>query len=253
MIKSIGIIGSGNVAWHLAKGVKKLKHIELSWIFSRNEQHHAELKREFEVDTHHHLPTIPVDLILLCVNDDALQTVLESLPKNQQIAYTSGSVELKEINTDFENLGVFYPLQTFSKNVLLDLSTVPFLIEARNIHFRNLLKEFAEKISKNVHFLDSEQRKQLHISAVFVNNFSNHLYYIAEKHAEKHQLDWDLLKPLMQESVRKVMQNNPFDTQSGPAKRGDIQTIEKHLQELDGTVKSIYQLLSESISKTYKK
>lgn len=253
MIQTVGIIGSGNVAWHLAHALQALPTVQLTWIYSRNAQTLAELGTELNVFTSTTLPSSAVDLILVCVNDDSIQTIVSQLPKDSNIAYTSGVVELNSIVFTQKNYGVFYPLQTFTRKKEIALNEVPFLIEASNETFTCELEQLAVLLSKNVHRVSSQQRKQLHVSAVFTNNFVNHLLYLAQQHLNANQLDEQLLVPLLKETIAKAEILGPYEAQSGPARRNDVHTIETHLQQLTGSVQKIYADITESILKTYHK
>ena len=150
--------------------------------------------------------------------------------------------------------GVFYPLQTFTKGRLLDFSTIPICIEASDNESLALLRLLGEAISQNIYDINSDQRKKLHLAAVFANNFSNHLFHISETLCEKEDLPFELLKPLILETVKKLETLSPKDAQTGPARRDDSISIEKHLELLTNTNhKKIYTLLSEAITKTYEK
>lgn len=250
---TIGIIGTGNVAWHLIHGFQKTSEAHVSWIFSRKKSSLIEYQGISHLDAFDQIATHPVDLILLCVNDDSIQEVLQQLPASANVAYTSGTVSLEKLDFTQTNCGVFYPLQTFTKGKKVDLKQVPFLIESTNEVFSRQLEQLALKLSPNVQRMNSQQRKQLHISAVFTNNFINHLLYIAQTHLSKHQIDERLLQPLLEETIKKAIELGPYDAQSGPARRHDQQTIETHLSELNGITKEIYALISESIKKQYPK
>jgi predicted short-subunit dehydrogenase-like oxidoreductase (DUF2520 family) len=169
---------------------------------------------------------------------------------DSKIAYTSGTVSLNDLPSH-PNLGVFYPLQTFTKEKRIDLKTVPFFVEANNSIFENELDELAKHIGKQSTIANSEQRKQLHIAAVFVNNFTNHLTYLAKEHLEAHHLSWDNLLPLLEETFTKLKDFNPKEIQTGPARRNDQEVLNKHLNELTGDKKNIYKAITDSIIHTY--
>lgn len=247
---TIGIIGTGNVAWHLIQGFKKSSDIQISWVLGRKSGlNFFEEIRYFS--SFEKIADRRVDLILVCVNDDSIQEVLTHLPKDVNIAYTSGTVDLKKLNFQQVNCGVFYPLQTFTKGKSVELNQVPFLIESTNEEFSLQLESLASKLSQKMLRMNSEQRKQLHIGAVFINNFVNHLLYLSQLHLANYQIDEQLLHPLLGETVKKAMELGPYDAQSGPARRHDQQTIHLHKQELNGMPKEIYSLITTSILKTY--
>lgn len=253
MIQKIGIIGSGNVAWHLVHGLNSIPKIEVKWVFGRNKTTLTELSHSsgvpFFMDV---LLPQEVDLVIVCVNDDAIQNILDDLPKNLKVAYTSGTFSLSQLVSQQQSCGVFYPLQTFTKNQSLDLNEVPFLIEATEKSFENELLELARKISRNVQVMDSEQRRKVHIAAVISNNFVNHLLFIAQKFLKENNLDEKILNPLIRETISKAERLGPYRAQSGPARRLDVKTIQTHLEALKGKEKEIYQLITKSIEETYK-
>tara|TARA_B100000508_G_scaffold48272_1_gene37469 strand:+ start:11238 stop:12005 length:768 start_codon:yes stop_codon:yes gene_type:complete len=249
-IKNITIVGTGNVGSHLAKSFSVSK-IKVNGIFSRNSENAQSLANTFKTDVIERLDSIKkTDLVLICVPDDVIIEVIKQLPKSLPVAYTSGSVKLDELPKR-DRLGVFYPLQTFSKKRNLYISNVPFLIESDNNEFGERLFQLAEQISSKVLYADSNDRYQLHIAAVMVNNFTNHIYDLADEHVKSNDLDFDLLIPLIKETVDKLNTLSPFEAQTGPAKRGDLNVINKHINSLKGETKDIYSLLSESILRKF--
>lgn len=248
LIQNISIVGSGNVAYHLGKALKN-SGVKINFIYARNEKEGICLAENLDSQFTSELHLLSnADLVLLCVPDDVIFTLIDQIP-NKNIAYTSGSVVLKEI--EGKNIGVFYPLQTFRKTDTLAIDKVPFFIEASNKTLENNLISLAKKISNNVSIVSSEERKKYHLSAVFINNFTNHLLYLAKKEADKNGIVWENLLPLLEETLKKNLISNPFDNQTGPAKRNDVQTINKHVSMLEGKSKEIYQLITESIKSTY--
>jgi len=188
----------------------------------------------------------PVDLVLVCVNDAALESVVAQIPSNQFTAYTSGAVGLQQWAIR-RNLAVFYPLQSFAKLDAASIENIPILIEAQESTDLRQLEEFALRFFKLCREMNSEQRAQLHLAAVFANNFTNHLIHLAQKHCAANNLDFDLLKPLVLETAKKWMNRDAADLQTGPAIRGDQNVIEKHVTQLKGNEKSIYEVMTRSI------
>lgn len=251
--KNIAIIGSGNVGSHLAKGLANSEHT-ISGIWSRNVRNAEEISRAIGcavIPSIESLNPSQIDLVILSVTDDAIETILNQLDQNIPVAYTSGSVRLNQL-PERTSLGVFYPLQTFSKDREVDLNAVPFLIESSNKKFAQDLFRIAKGLSNHVIFADSNDRYQVHIAAVMVNNFTNHLYSLAKQQMDANALDFNLLKPLLRETVEKLDDLEPSEAQTGPAKRGDSAVIEKHLSSLSGRTKEIYKLLSDSILEKHK-
>lgn len=251
VIQHIGIIGSGNVAWHLAHHLKTVG-ISIDWIYSRNQETGIALATSIHSTFEKEIPSKEVDLVLICVTDDAIQLVLNQLNDSFQAAYTSGTKPLNELEFNGE-LGVFYPLQTFSREREIELKEVPFFIESTTSTFAQALFDLAWKISSNVQFASSEDRKKLHLAAVMVNNFSNHLVFLAKTYLDEKGLNWEHLKPLIVETAAKLANISPFEAQTGPARRGDEVTIEKQEAMLEGTTKIIYELITKSIQSTYPK
>jgi predicted short-subunit dehydrogenase-like oxidoreductase (DUF2520 family) len=250
-IKSISIIGSGNVAHHLGKAFLGL--VKINAVYSRNKVSAQELADDLFVFHAENIEDlIPSDIFLLCVSDDEIQSVISKIPDNQSIVYTSGSVGLNELPSR-KNIGVLYPLQTFSKNRSVELFDVPFFIEADNEPYAQSIFDLAWHLSRKVIFANSEDRKNLHLAAVMVNNFSNHIAFLSQEYLKGKSLEWDFLKPLILETAKKLQVENPYDAQTGPAMRGDQKTIEKHLSMLNDETKSIYSLLSKSIAQHHKK
>lgn len=251
-LNKLSIIGSGNVATHLALAFHD-RDIEISHIHSRNEVTGKELSKRIHGDYLSNITDLPSgQLTLICVPDDQIQSVISSIPEGIPVAYSSGSVELQNISTVNE-LGVFYPLQTFSKDQDVDIFSVPILIEARSEEFSSTLFELAWKISRKVEYANSEKRRELHLAAVWINNFVNHCIYQADAICKEYDLDASLLHPLLEETVRKALQNDPKLIQTGPARRGDNSTIEKHLQMQSGLRKELYEVMTRSIQNIYKK
>jgi predicted short-subunit dehydrogenase-like oxidoreductase (DUF2520 family) len=250
-LKSVCIIGAGNVAHHLGLGLSDAG-IEIRGVYSKTFENASKLAQNLRSEAFHSISDLPAsDLFLLCVKDDVIASVLKRINEKQALAYTSGSVEISNFEKR-EQIGVFYPLQTFSKEQSLELFEVPFLIEANSLDFAQALFDLAWKLSRNVQFANSEQRKQIHIAAVFLNNFTNHIIYLAQNHLQKNNLDMELLKPLLKETISKVLKLNPLEAQTGPARRNDQHVIDSHLAQLDGRTKEIYRLLTESIQALYK-
>ena len=148
-----------------------------------------------------------------------------------------------------KNYGVFYPLQTISKAIEVDFSNIPLCIEGNNEKTFSLLSNLANKLSKKVYKISSDQRKEIHIAAVFANNFTNHLFGIAKQELGKKDIPFEILFPLIDQTIAKIKTNNPFEVQTGPAKRNDIPVMEKHKLRLGEDEREIYKLLSEKIIK----
>ena len=243
----ITIIGSGNVAQHLIKAFTKSEAVEIVQVFSRKKEVLLSLLNEDLIITD--LNNFqPADLYIIAVSDNAINEVSKQLPfQNQLVVHTSGAAPI-DILDPKNRRGVFYPLQTFSKSKDVDFSNIPICLEAENTFDYRELESGAKCITKAVFAIASEQRKALHVAAVFVNNFTNHLYQIGKDICDEHRVPFEVLKPLIQETAEKINTLGPSDAQTGPAKRNDSNTIESHLAFLTNeNQKNIYNILTQSI------
>lgn len=249
-MNKIILIGAGNVATNVGLGLKQAGY-EIAGCYSPSIESARLLANNLDCLLVNNLQQLPThDLLLVCVPDAAIADVITQLPNTSNIAYTSGTVSLDELPNTHKT-GVFYPLQTFTKNKQIELKTVPFFVESKDEKLEKELLKLAKHIGLRAKITSSEQRKQLHIAAVFVNNFTNHLAYLAKQHVEKHELSWENLLPLLTETFAKINTENPKEIQTGPARRNDLNVIEKHLSELSGNEKEIYKAITNSILHTY--
>jgi len=196
------------------------------------------------------------DIYLIAISDVAISKLLNEINfNNKLVAHTAGSISIEELKNCSTNYGVFYPLQTFSKYRDIDFSQVPFCIEANTPENEQILVDLASVISNDVRIISSEQRKQLHLAAVFACNFTNHLYSIAAEIVKQNDLPFDILIPLISETASKIKNIPPIEAQTGPAIRNDKNIIEEHMKMLDLNPRlgKIYKLLSESIYEYQKK
>ena len=249
-MNKILIIGAGNVATNVGLGLKQAGY-EIAGCYSRSIESARLLAKKLETVVLEDLQELPAhDLILICISDTSISSVITRLPTDSNIGYTSGTVSLDELPNSHK-IGVFYPLQTFTQNKRIDLKTVPFFVESKDENLEKELLTLARHIGLRAEITSSEQRKQLHIAAVFINNFTNHLCYLAKQHIEKHDLSWENLLPLLSETFTKLNTENPNNTQTGPARRNDLNVIDTHLSELSGNEKEIYKAITNSILHTY--
>src|SRR6478609_8619564 len=251
MIK-ITIIGSGNVAQHLINAFAKSNAMEIIQVFSRSKKQIPSFDSSKITNDWNSLAE--ADLYIIAVSDDAISSVSAQLPfENRLVVHTSGSASLTSLD-DKNRKGVFYPLQTFTKGKSIDFKTIPFCLESQFENDYSLLEKVAKSISDNVYKIDSNQRKSLHVAAVFVNNFTNHLYQLGEDICQENNMSFDILKPLILETAEKILTLSPKDAQTGPAKRNDISTIEAHESFLsDKNQSTIYKILTQSIQNHGKK
>ncbi len=250
---TVSIIGFGNVAQHLALAFHESPDISLLQLFSRNRNCHSKLP--FQADIIHDLSQLKAaDLYVIAVSDDAIAAISEQLPFDDRlVAHTSGSVSVNQISSKNRS-AVFYPLQTFSKHKKVDFDTIPICLESTLAEDYAILEKVAKSISTKVFSISSDQRKSLHVAAVFVNNFTNHLYHIAEEICAEQDVPFEILKPLIMETADKILTLSPKNAQTGPAKRKDLKTINSHLEFLESeNRKNIYKLLTHSIIEDGKK
>lgn len=249
----VSIIGSGNVAQHLIVAFSKTTDIELVQVFARKNAAVAHLVSPEKIYTNFN-DIIAADLFIIAITDDAISEVSKAIPfSNELVVHTSGSVSIEAIDSK-NRQGVFYPLQTFSKSKEINFKNIPICLETKNEKDFQILEKVAKSISNTVYKINSEQRKALHIAAVFVSNFVNYLYKIGNDICIENNLPFDILKPLIQETADKVLTLSPNQAQTGPAKRKDTHTINAHLSFLsDENQKEIYKMLTKSIIDNGKK
>lgn len=249
----VTLIGSGNVAQHLIQAFSKTTAVNLVQVFSRQSEAVTHLvdSRKVISDFNELQET---DVIIIAVTDDAIETVSNQITlQNQLVVHTSGSLAMTALNSKHKR-GVFYPLQTFSKTKAVDFKNIPICLEAENETDYQTLENLADVISEVHYRVSSEQRRALHVAAVFVSNFVNHLYQIGSDICTENHLSFDILKPLIQETAQKIMTLTPNEAQTGPAKRHDTTTINAHLSFLtDANQKELYKLLTKSIIDNGKK
>lgn len=243
----ITILGSGNVANHLIDTFQKHQEIEILQVFARNKSNISNtISSEKIVTDFKNLK--PSDLYIIAVSDNAIAEISNQIPHdNQLVVHTAGGVDINSINSKHRK-GVFYPLQSFTKNSYVDFKEIPICIEADNNLDYYFLEKIASIISNKIYNINSTQRKYLHVSAVFVNNFVNHMYQIGNEICSENDIDFEILKPLILETARKITKLTPKMAQTGPAKRNNIEVIENHIKSLkDKNHQNIYKILTHSI------
>lgn len=258
MNMNISIIGSGNVAWHLAKAFEQ-RGVAVNEIYSRDirkAESLADVLYAAKVVSNLDFTRSKSEVFFLCVSDDAIATVAEAirLPEEAILVHTSGAKPIDELFVATSpyhggrvNCGVFYPLQTFSKDVPVDFSKTPILVESDDSRLMSLAKKLSNKVVK----ADSRERLIYHVGAVFSCNFVNHLWALSKEILESEGLSFEMLKPLIQETFKKMLQSeHPAEVQTGPAVRRDRKTMAAHqaFLEDDEDLLKVYTTLSESIS-----
>ncbi len=246
----IVIIGSGNVAFHLAKAFTQ-NNIEVSQIFGRNEVELNKISEELNIP-YSTKELADADLYLISVSDSAVEQVSDLIKTEKAlVAHTSGSLPLEILKGNYRKAS-FYPLQTFSKTKNLDYSKIPFFIETENQIDEKSLFELASIISENVETSDYEKRKYIHLTAVFACNFVNHLFARAKEISDSQDLDFNYFIPLIDETVEKIHHLEPRTAQTGPAVRGDERVLKLHEVLITNEEhRKIYNTMNESIQKMY--
>ncbi len=247
----IVMIGSGNVAAVLGRKFDAAGH-KIVQIISRNASAATELAYEWDTESSNYFSVINknADIYILAVSDNALTEIVHDLKlPGKVVAHTAGSVPKEVLKNVTQHYGVFYPLQSIRKEVTR-LPDIPIFFEGSDDIATATLKKLAESISYQTPvFANSEDRMKLHVAAVIVNNFTNHLYALAEQYCKKEGIDFRQLVPLIEETVHRLKTNSPGDTLTGPAIRDDSATIQKHVELLKDhpQLQKIYQVLTESI------
>ncbi|MEX0967312.1 MAG: Rossmann-like and DUF2520 domain-containing protein [Bacteroidia bacterium] len=254
-LHSITLVGAGNLATHLGRALVNSGY-KISQVFSLSDYKARKLAYELNSEFITQLEQVDrtSDLIVLAVKDDKVTGVADFIGKVPGIVvHVSGSVPIEALAGAGDDKGVIYPLQTFSVDRQVDFGEVSVCLEASNEQTRIKLRNLANTISRRVFEVDSDTRRKLHMAAVFINNFPNHLYYIAEEMAKETGVPFDILKPLALETVAKAFDLSPKDAQTGPAKRGEETVMQRHLQLLDEHPmwQEIYRMISDSIVKLY--
>ncbi len=252
MIKVV-ILGAGNVASNLCNAFAASNEVSVVQVYNRSKNSLKSILSSIPTTTM--LSEVKeATVYIIAIPDDAIKGFSETLPfKNNLVVHTSGSVLMNSLSEN-NRRGVFYPLQTFSKNKKINFSEIPICVEAENKSDQILLFELGGAISENVQFINSAQRAKLHLAAVIVNNFVNFLYKTGNDLLSEENLSFELLKPLIKETANKISHLDPKEVQTGPAKRNDLKTIEKQLHLLkDSPFKNLYQQLTKAISDTYGK
>jgi predicted short-subunit dehydrogenase-like oxidoreductase (DUF2520 family) len=250
----ITLIGSGNVGWHLGRALMNAGH-SIDSVYSHsysNAKALADLLPGCSVANDTDFSKSNSDVFIVAVRDNALEEIISkiNIPAEAVIAHTSGSMPMEVLNK-FSHYGVFYALQTFTKGKEINIGEVPFGIEASDESAYQRLEVLALSLSKKVERIDSAQRKVIHIAAVFACNFTNHLFSISKDILEKERMNFELLEPLIKETLQKAFVLSPEMAQTGPAIRREEKIIQQHLDYLQNRpeVQQLYKLISESIMK----
>jgi predicted short-subunit dehydrogenase-like oxidoreductase (DUF2520 family) len=248
----LAIIGSGNVAYHLAKSLHGKQQVSVESIWVRKPEK-EDLFNTYTYRICSDIQALPdADIYLLAVSDSAIATVSAQLPfENKLVLHTSGATHIDAISKK-QRGGVFYPLQSFSIGRVIDYNKITVLLETTNESDKPIVKILASAFSNRSEWVSSEERAKYHLAATLVNNFSNHFYALSELFLNKNKLHFDLLKPLILETAEKVQHLSPKLAQTGPAKRQDLITLERHLALIEySDLRHLYEKMTVSIQKTH--
>jgi predicted short-subunit dehydrogenase-like oxidoreductase (DUF2520 family) len=248
---TVVLLGAGNVASHLYNALRNVEDVTVIQRYNRNINSLRSFQNETTI-TNNLNDLKEADIYIIAVTDDAIESVSKQLPfSNRFIVHTSGAIGLHTLCKK-NRRGVFYPLQTFTKDLDIDFTEVPICIETERKGDLPVLKNLAEALNCKCYKVNSQQRSSLHLAAVFVNNFTNQLYRVGHEITESKSVDFNILKPLIKETANKIETLSPYMAQTGPAKRNDKRTIKKHLKMLEKDIhKDIYELMTTSIKLTH--
>lgn len=250
-IKKIGVIGGGKVAHKLGEALKAAG-VDIVGTWNRSEEKGVRLASKLDAQfctSVDELLLLPVDLIIIAVSDRAIAEVATLLNTDIPVCHTSGTFNQSE-NKDID--GVFYPLQSFTKNREVDFKQIPILIEAKDSELSEALMELGMRISTKVQLCTQQERERLHVAAVWVNNYVNHMIQFGQRFCTRYNLNFELLVPLLHETVSKAIAIGAKEAQTGPALRGDMDTVKKHASLMEKEEALLYQLIALNIQDLYK-
>lgn len=250
----ISLIGAGNVAFVLGRLIKQQGHTIIE-VINRDMQKAMALATVLNT-----LPTASfsevndkTELVIIAVSDNAIQKVCKEINfKNKMVVHTAGSVEMDILKNTSDRYGVLWPLQSLKKNIPY-LPKIPLLVSGNNSATLNSLYEFATSLSEQVSKANDGIRSKLHLSAVAISNFTNHLFDLTSEYCQKENLDFSMLTPLIVETCNRAVSGNIHEYQTGPASRHDTATIDKHITMLQdhAMLQHIYKIMSDSIEQIH--
>ena len=255
---SVSFIGAGNLAWHLAPALDNVGYV-VKEVYSRDKRNAESLVErlyEAEVKTDLDFSSSSSSVFIIAVPDDAIGEIAQeiALPEDAILVHTAGSQGVSVLGySATPNIGVFYPLQTFTRDRKVEFNAIPVFIESETHAGEKVLMTMAKSISKNVFKIASKERQALHVAAVFASNFTNHMLYLAQEIMKENSLSFEWLKPLISEMITKSLSIGPENAQTGPAKRGDLETLDRHMDFLkdDEAVSELYKIISQDIVDRY--
>lgn len=253
---SINIVGAGNVGSHISRAFRNAG-FSINIIYNRSPGKADLLAKKLRTKATRSLSDLDPDgLTCICVSDDAIRDVINAIVdihgEDHSIVHTSGSLGVQFDDTHHKNVGCIWPVQSINKDVTIDFSSVPLCIDANNERFLKKIMDVSKSLSRSVFHLPSEKKKFIHLSAVWANNFSNHVIHLAEEICETNGVSREVLYPLLSNMIAQLHERKALEIQTGPARRKDLITIEKHLSLMnDKKMKDLYRHLTESIIYTY--
>ncbi len=253
-MRSVVILGAGNVAFHLTRALIQ-NTVNVRQIFNRTLDAAARVGEANKVNYTNKISELEkADLYIIATSDSSIEELSHYIPYDDTlVVHTSGSLGTEVLKGDYRK-GVFYPFQTFTKKKeIMKYDDIPVFVEAENKEDEEALYNLAKKVSNEVHKVDHDRRMKIHMSGVWVSNFVNHLYYIGSQICKETGIPFDVLRPLIEETALKVRDMEPYEAQTGPARRNDDIVINKHLEilEEDSRLQQLYRLMTESIKRTY--
>lgn len=251
----ISIIGAGNAASNLALSLHGKGH-SIVWICNRTLEKAKFLAEKVSANASSDFIGLDwgkTELLIISTRDDGYEQVAQKLRTSFPVVHTSGSIPMHVLQDCSVEIGVFYPLQTMLKDRPTDFSNVPFCIEANSDFVGQKLFNLAKELSEQVYFISSEERKKLHLGAIFASNFSNFLYILSKDFLKKNGLPEHILDPLILETAQRIEGKEPESMQTGPARRGDFKVINNHLNMLASNklMQDVYLLMSQKILEHY--
>ncbi len=251
------LIGAGRLATQLGLALRRSGH-DVTAVYSRTMESAETLAGKIgcrAVNAPLQLPQ-EADVFILSVKDSAMESLIPQITsgrEGQLFVHTAGSMSIELLQGHARRYGVFYPMQSFSKERQVDFSEIPLFIEASDSASLAVIKTLAMSLSHKVYELSSDERKYLHLAAVFACNFANHCYALSSKILEQHGMPFSVMLPLIDETARKVHQLHPIEAQTGPAVRFDENVINMQRELLAGQpeMQQLYQLFSESIHRIH--
>lgn len=252
---NIALVGSGNVASHLAKALSD----RLVAIFSRNAEHASELSAPLGVGSfsdYAELGRLKPDVIIISIADHAVSEVVASIGRldySPLVLHTSGTLTKEILCPISDRVGILYPLQTFSKGCAVDMTMVPFFTEASSPEDLEIVDALASSVSATVRHADEAHRRVLHVAGVFTSNFTNILLDCVERILSEAGYEMEVVEPLLKATVAKAFEVGPRAAQTGPARRGDYEVLARQEASLPEDLRPVYKVLSDLIIKTYHK